>query len=893
MSFLSKILAFIVSLFKKDNTIRNTPTPPANQNTNTTTSTNNNTTFPSPTIEINPDETANADDTPNIETTTETNPDDGSTTSIEINPDENTNNEPNTEDSTSSQANNDLSSSGDIIIRYGNSYLKLTKSKQYFAVLPTPGTVSRSLTRSINVRNGSSLPQPDTGIEKMGDFELHKPAERNIDAVETALDNMRQSPGVEIGTHVYHFADKKDQTPIIPTGELYIQFTPDSTAQERQAIIDEFALNIVENRDNNDCIAQLTAASPNPIKITLALQQNNCIAICEPDLQRPANFANFTLPADDLFKDQWHLANSGKATTMWGANLFKAGSDAKAVQAWQHLQSLGNPNLVVAVIDNGFDMKHPDLVGDGNKIVHPYNFMDDNTDPSPKIGDWHGTPCASVAVGAANGKGVVGACPNAKLMPLKFTYVSDSQIEKWFNWCIDKGADVVSNSWGIDDMEFTISTRMLNAITRCATKGRNGKGCVIVFASGNSNVNITDKQNPETIKGFATHPGVIAVAASNSKDARSDYSNYGRQISVCAPSNGTGGAGILAADVSGVIELPSGQVVAAGDQEGNYDPFFGGTSSACPLVAGVCALILTANPNLTASQVKAILETTCDKIGDPNSYDSRGHSIYVGYGRINAYKAVLKATGQDIPADNPAGNIDDAPPVPELPPPPPPAEDLPAQTLPFLATNELTNLKPGTEILFKLTIGGALKIATDSPVGDDDHDFDMYIRRGANATRGINDLAANDFGSNVEKTITNPVPGAAYFVLITAYQGSGGFNIYAEYPQAKPQPGCTLLQLKALGGGRLHKEMRPDAMFKLSSSEQLNVTISTLTAEQGSQFTLYIKKGAPPQWNNHDAKAQGDDFAEANINKPSFGDYYVMLRCEKGGGSCVVNFILT
>ncbi len=200
-------------------------------------------------------------------------------------------------------------------------------------------------------------------------------------------------------------------------------------------------------------------------------------------------------------------------------------------------------------------------------------------------------------------------------------------MEAWFDFAMQSGADIISNSWGAAADFFPLSTRQWDAIYRCTTEGRDGKGCVVVFAAGNSNHNI-NAPSKGTLDGFATHPRVIAVAASTSMDERSHYSNYGLEISVTAPSSGKGGMGILTADVEG----------KPGYSPTDYTYDFGGTSSACPLVAGIAGLVLSANPELTALEVRDILEKTARKIGGET-----GFSYEFGHGCINAKAAVEKA----------------------------------------------------------------------------------------------------------------------------------------------------------------------------------------------------------------------------------------------------------
>ena len=148
---------------------------------------------------------------------------------------------------------------------------------------------------------------------------------------------------------------------------------------------------------------------------------------------------------------------------------------------------------------------------------------------------------------------------------------------------------------------------------------------------------------------------MIAVGASTSQDTYASYSNRGRELSVVAPSNGDWP--ILAARASWDqgISWESGvyKFYRDGRDRGPLYKHFGGTSSSTPLVAGICALILTANPDLTAREVKQILQSTADKIGAPSEYVG-GHSPKYGYGRINADRAVAEALRRQEQQPEPA-----------------------------------------------------------------------------------------------------------------------------------------------------------------------------------------------------------------------------------------------
>ena len=465
--------------------------------------------------------------------------------------------------------------------------------------------------------------------ENMGGFKVVS-LQKNDKGVDAQLDEVRKKDEILVGSHVYYA--EGSHKPIIPTGEILIGFQEETDESEQQLVLDEFYLDLVERRSDHLIIAKVSDKSPNPLKVAQFLQKISLVKLVEPDLDTPLDEYDFRPPGDTLLAHQWQLRNTGRIvdsshSTKWGA-------DAKVVDAWARMGNMGSSNVVIAVVDNGFDLTHPDLSG---KVYKPYDFWTRSSNlysGDPRF--VHGTPCASLALAASNGVGMVGVAPNAKFMPVSGTSFSWRATEDIFDYCVRNGADIISCSWGTIDPANSLNSLKEQAITKAAKQGRNGKGCVILFAVGND-----DK---DFVSYYAAHPDVIAVAACTSQDQYARYSNRGRQVSVCAPSNGDWP--LIAArswwDKGDSRFTGEQRFWADGRSRGDRYMHFGGTSGATPIVAGICALMLSVNPDLTSREIKQILKDTADKIGNPSEY-LNGHSYRYGYGRVNADRAVAEA----------------------------------------------------------------------------------------------------------------------------------------------------------------------------------------------------------------------------------------------------------
>ncbi|MCA1593120.1 MAG: S8 family serine peptidase [Acidobacteria bacterium] len=320
-------------------------------------------------------------------------------------------------------------------------------------------------------------------------------------------------------------------------------------------------------------------------------------------------------PNDPLLAEQWALANTGQRNG-------KTQADISALAAWK--KTHGSDKVVVAVLDSGVDYKHQDLSGniwtrpanipeyddeDLGQVddVHGFNAVDNARDPMDDNG--HGTHCAGI-IGAEgdNNEGIAGVNWKIEIMPLKFMsaggFGTTKDAVEAINYVIDRkragvNVRIISASWGS-----TRKSRALEDVIRKAGE----EGILFVAASGNSTAN-TDRvpHYPSSYK----LPNVVSVAALNRKDELAGFSNYGAMsVHIAAP-----GAEILSTWLNGQYEEHSG------------------TSMATPVVAGVAALVLSVEPDISVQNLKQRLMDSVDKL------DSLQGKVASG-GRVNAARAV-------------------------------------------------------------------------------------------------------------------------------------------------------------------------------------------------------------------------------------------------------------
>ncbi|MEA5127570.1 MAG: S8 family serine peptidase [Proteiniphilum sp.] len=335
----------------------------------------------------------------------------------------------------------------------------------------------------------------------------------------------------------------------------------------------------------------------------------------------PAFMFDFKTNTDDSdFSRQWGMNNT-----------LNPGIDINVIPAWEITRGAG---VKVAVVDTPIDSNHDDL----NDNIHSLSYnaqLKRTPSASYSIGDsHHGTHVAGIIAAEKNGIQVTGVAYESKIMRVShdivFTSTMSSELAAGINWAWQNGADVISCSWGDRDQFHNVhmemhSSLLEQAIVDAMNKGRGNKGCVVVFAAGNSGTQGAIINYPASF-----HDNILVVGSIEQTGLKSPFSGYGTKLDVVAP-----GGSILST-------IPGGTGLMSG------------TSMATPHVAGVAALILSAYPNLTRKQIVDIIESTARKVGGytyttqagrPNG----GWHNQMGYGLVNAYRtltAPLEITGQ-------------------------------------------------------------------------------------------------------------------------------------------------------------------------------------------------------------------------------------------------------
>jgi subtilisin family serine protease len=403
------------------------------------------------------------------------------------------------------------------------------------------------------------------------------------------------------------------QTAIIPTDTVAVL---GAKKTELAWARKEYGATVAQEGSDSKVLLALPAGTDDPARVGAELSrrlvERGSVEGAHPNFLRLVQQPG---PSATEAASQWGLDNTASPGVV--------GADVAAVAAWTI--TTGDPDISVAVLDEGVDTKHPYLK---DAVRAERDFVDDNPTALPDGDDAHGTSCAGII--CSRSPRARGLAPDVGLVAARIAkgdgghgwIFDDFNTADAIDWCWREGkADVLSNSWGGGPPVDVIS----GAFRRARTRGRGGRGSVVVIAAGN---------DQRAVSYPGSLPDVLTVGASNQWDQRKtdrskdgeDWwgSNFGAGLDLMAP-----GVSIRTTDISGRRGYSRGLVTRT----------FNGTSSATPFVAAAAALVLSVRPDLSEADVRDVLLSTTDHIGPSKP----GWNKFVGHGRVNAFAAVRAA----------------------------------------------------------------------------------------------------------------------------------------------------------------------------------------------------------------------------------------------------------
>ncbi len=393
----------------------------------------------------------------------------------------------------------------------------------------------------------------------------------------------------------------------LETSRLLVRFRHEATDAERAQLIQDHRLHVLPSPwlaiDTVRCICSDALAT----RVCLQLMESPLVAHASPDFIEQLK-GRYT-PSDSEYSSQWHHQNIGSEF------------------AWDFSQG---QNINIAVIDNGFDLSHPDLSNRISSLTGYFRETPDYVDADfIANGDYypdsnHGTACAGMIGGRdPGGQGGCGVAIDCLLSPIAcgadqigsqstlaraIGYAAEPRLERPDDDLL--GADIIACSLGPNGASWAMQPILNDAIDFATASGREGRGCAIFWACTNGNY-------PIAMDEVCSHPDVIAVGRSTLHDS-DDGSGFGPELEFLAPGVG--------------VWIP---------RSGGGHHTTTGTSFAAPCAAGVAGLALAANPSLTYQALRAVMKQSCDQVGGLLYEEDRNDRF--GYGRINAAEAVSLA----------------------------------------------------------------------------------------------------------------------------------------------------------------------------------------------------------------------------------------------------------
>jgi thermitase len=391
-----------------------------------------------------------------------------------------------------------------------------------------------------------------------------------------------------------------------PTGRRFaadrvlVKFRPGLAARSVRPLLEAYGSATIASVPG---VALRVVAVPKGVSVTAflsALKRNPDVAVARPDpVTRLA-----VRPNDKYFADQYALSNSGQVLDdLPEQPKGKAGADISAPEGWD--QTKGDSGIVIAVLDTGVELSHPDIK---NKIVSPgKDFINGDNDASDDM--WHGTHVAGIAAAETNNElGIAGVAWNCDILPGKIIAASGEgdygALILAIYWAVDQGAQVINLSLGGEARDDDLLAALRYAYEH---------NVVIAAAAGN--------EAGPVLYPAAYDQYCLAVAATDYNDARAAFSNMGPEIDVAAP-------GVDVLSLYPTWDTPAG-----------FAPYVyaSGTSMATPHVAGLAALLKSLKPWLKAGEIMNIIRYSAD---DVNADAFPGRDDQIGFGRINVQRAL-------------------------------------------------------------------------------------------------------------------------------------------------------------------------------------------------------------------------------------------------------------
>lgn len=430
---------------------------------------------------------------------------------------------------------------------------------------------------------------------------------------ESEITQLRSDNSIEA---VYRMLCSEDGDIHVLRGEILVKINPEENVE---SVFNRLNIPYISEEPIEGLKNVFLVCIPSPDQ---TLDVVNKLTTSESVIYAEPNFITFTeVPIGTAVTDNYHLRQSPIRNAIYEF-------DINVLPAWKISKG---ENIKVAVLDLGVDLEHPDLK---DNLLPGYDTTDwegNRGNGSAGPNEPHGTACTGIIAAVENGFGITGIAPKCKIIPVRIAEgekdysgeyywktTSIRSIASGFIKAYQNGADVLSCSFGLTP-GYAANPVIKDAIAEATTQGRNRRGSVVVFSTGNESAN--------SISSYGFLDNVISVGAIDENGQRADFSNYGNGLKVVAP-----GVDTPTLDMHG----------SSGYVSGDYC-YFSGTSAACPHVAGIAALLLSIKPDAQASSVISWICSSCKKLpayqySVKDSYGTWNNET--GYGLVDAYGAI-------------------------------------------------------------------------------------------------------------------------------------------------------------------------------------------------------------------------------------------------------------